>query len=178
MLLAMNIGSLFYVALKGAIRGSKWQYIYLNACIINWVSELLFVQLIEILWIDFMVAGSIRKKVLFVSNFINSFGFTIYNKSNNFSLNINYISWLNTLKFYSQILCTLKPDLFESELLSNINYIKNKYDTNNNYNISNNNSFNNIFITKNSFKNNRINSNDTILTIIFGLIPFELHRII
>lgn len=78
MLLGINIGSLFYIALKGAVRGSKWQHIYLNACIINWFSEIFFVQLIEILWIDFMIAGSIRNKVLAISEFLNSIGFMVY----------------------------------------------------------------------------------------------------
>ena len=79
------------------MRGSKWQHIYLNACIINWFSEIFFVQLIEILWIDFMIAGSIRNKVLAISEFLNSIGFMIYEKhmNDNISLNPNLtLEWI------------------------------------------------------------------------------------
>lgn len=170
MLLGINIGSLFYVALKGAVRGSKWQHIYLNACIINWFSEIFFVQLIEILWIDFMISGSIRNKVLAISEFLNSIGFMIYEKhmNGNISLNPNYIEWLNKLELYSKSLILLDSNSIESTIISNIEHLKN---------ITNVSNINDISFEKNS--NDKIlNSTNTYSAIILGFIPFELHRII
>jgi hypothetical protein len=172
LLIGINLGSLFYVALKGAIRGRKWQYIYLNACVINWVSEIFFVQFIEILWIHFIVANTIRNKVLIISEFLNSLAFTLYSNENLniYSLNKKYINWLSNKKMYSKFLLSIKTSVIESKLINNIFNLKNNYLESNLENNSNNNSEinseNNLFL------------NDSKLTIFLSMIPFELHRIL
>jgi hypothetical protein len=159
-LLSMNIGSLIYIALKGAMRGSEWQQIYLNACIINWFSEIFFVQIIEILWIYFMVAGLIRNRLMNVIKFIKSIGILLYEEKNYmYKLKSKYQEWLNTIQMYFPIFLELEPNTFESKLIEKISSLKNSNE-------------------KKSNKKYIISSEDNILTIILSSIPFELQRIL
>jgi hypothetical protein len=154
MLTMINFGCVFYVALKGAIRGNKWQHIYINACIINWISDIFVVQLFEIFWLNFFVASLIRKKVLVITDFLISVCPSVYNK-NNLCM---YPNWLRNKILYSKIFTRFTPDSLESSLIQNIYDCKKYNDFNNN---------NKIF-----------EKSDTIFTILFGIMPLELHRIL
>lgn len=58
---ASNIAGLFFVLLKGIQRGSVWQISFLSACFLQWMMEAVFLQTVEVLWIDFGLPGLVYR---------------------------------------------------------------------------------------------------------------------
>eukprot|EP01033_Poteriospumella_lacustris_P023318 gene23318-biopygen7363 len=62
--LAMNIASLYFIVLKGAFRGLDWQWRYLSVCLLNWVSEVVFLRVWEIWARHFYLPSGIESDVV------------------------------------------------------------------------------------------------------------------
>ena len=63
MIIVMNLGTLYYIALKGISRGPNWQHKFLQVCFWNWMTEIMLIQSVDIIWVDFFLAGMVRSKV-------------------------------------------------------------------------------------------------------------------
>ena len=63
-IVVLNLGALYYVALKGMSRGSNWQWQFLYACILNWLSDVFFIQVVDFVWCEFLLAATIRRQVM------------------------------------------------------------------------------------------------------------------
>jgi hypothetical protein len=65
--LILNMGSLYYIALKGAYQGYDWQVRFLSVCLLNWISETWFLRVWDIWMLDFYlpswVLGTIEDTV-------------------------------------------------------------------------------------------------------------------
>jgi hypothetical protein len=65
--LVLNVGSLYYIALKGAYQGYDWQVRFLSVCLLNWISETWFLRVWDIWMLDFYlpswVLGTIEDTV-------------------------------------------------------------------------------------------------------------------
>jgi len=162
LLLSINVGSLIYIAFKGVIRGTKWQHIYLSACIINWISDICCVKMIEILWTDFMVVGLIHRKIAVITNLLCSLVILLHDPNNKLYIHPKYMSWiqrLNKKRLFSRLLASIKPGLFESAIVRNIFKFLNT---------------NEMMYTDEKCN---IMVRDSFFTGLCGSIPFEIHRI-
>jgi ABC-type multidrug transport system fused ATPase/permease subunit len=119
LLFSMNIGCLIFIVLKGISRENKWQYIYLNACFINWISDIFFIKFMEIFWLDYMIIQLIYKKIYEVRNILYCFPFLLYGEEN-IMLHPQYNYLINTKIVYSNLLMSINPKLFESSIIMNI----------------------------------------------------------
>lgn len=52
---SINIGSLIFIALKGIQRGQAWQGTFLWACAVEWVTDVLFVSVMEVLLLNIVL---------------------------------------------------------------------------------------------------------------------------
>ena len=59
----INAGAIYYVMLKGTSKGYAWQENYLKLYALNFLSDILFLQVCEIIWIDVLLPRSIIKSV-------------------------------------------------------------------------------------------------------------------
>lgn len=61
--LVINVGALFFVALKGVQRGVAWQGSFLTACAVEWVTDVFFVSVVEV-WVMNMILPSFAANAL------------------------------------------------------------------------------------------------------------------
>jgi hypothetical protein len=59
----LNLGSLYFVALKGVGRGYSWQTLFLRSCLLEWLGEILFYHVVEIYWVDIVIPSLVRSKI-------------------------------------------------------------------------------------------------------------------
>lgn len=59
----INFGALFFVALKGYQRGEVWQSAFLRACAGDWMSDVLFVSVLEVLIMQAVLPSCISSAV-------------------------------------------------------------------------------------------------------------------
>eukprot|EP00981_Chlorochromonas_danica_P004099 scaffold801_cov178-Ochromonas_danica.AAC.4 len=64
LILGLNMGALLFICLKGLSRGKVWQGDFLEACAIQWVLDVVFVSVVEILCVDFGIPGLAYVEVL------------------------------------------------------------------------------------------------------------------
>ena len=63
MLVVMNAGAIYYVMLKGTTKGYNWQQNYLQLYFLSFVSDILFVQVVDILWTEVFLPRMIMSHV-------------------------------------------------------------------------------------------------------------------
>eukprot|EP01033_Poteriospumella_lacustris_P006791 gene6791-4897_t len=63
LLVLLNLGALSFIALKGVSRGIAWQRNFLQGCLLDLIAEIVFVQIVEISWTDFLLPLLIHKEV-------------------------------------------------------------------------------------------------------------------
>lgn len=59
----INLGALFFVALKGIQRGSAWQRSFLSVCLLEWLVDVAFMETMEVVWVDFFLPGFVLSEV-------------------------------------------------------------------------------------------------------------------
>lgn len=59
----INLGALFFVALKGIQRGSVWQRSFLSVCLLEWLVDVAFMETMEVVWVDFFLPGFVLSEV-------------------------------------------------------------------------------------------------------------------
>eukprot|EP00981_Chlorochromonas_danica_P004097 scaffold801_cov178-Ochromonas_danica.AAC.2 len=64
LILGLNMGALLFICLKGLSRGKVWQGDFLEAYAIQWVLDVVFVSVVEILCVDFGIPGLAYVEVL------------------------------------------------------------------------------------------------------------------
>lgn len=70
-LLCINAGSLFYIALKGIQRGYSWQLTFLNACVVEWLTDVLFVSMIEVWFMNIILPSLALQEVAEVRRWVH-----------------------------------------------------------------------------------------------------------
>jgi hypothetical protein len=63
LLILINIGALYFVALKGATRGLEWQSNLLRICLVEWCVEVFFHQSVEVYLVEYLVPNTMYGKV-------------------------------------------------------------------------------------------------------------------
>ena len=109
LLIMMNGGSIYYIMLKGITKGDAWQVQFLRYYVFSFLSDVLFVQLLELVWIEVLLPSLIYKDVLhihhqIVKELLSSSSGTVSTISPSYSSSI------------SCLLASRKPTLWESRL--------------------------------------------------------------
>jgi hypothetical protein len=63
LLFMLNLGSLYFVALKGATRGLEWQMNLLRVCFVGWCVEVCFHQTVEVYIVDYLIPNTLYSEV-------------------------------------------------------------------------------------------------------------------
>lgn len=61
--LVINLGALYFVALKGVQRGSAWQRSFITVCLVDWVVDACFMETVEVLWLHVWLVGLISEEM-------------------------------------------------------------------------------------------------------------------
>lgn len=65
---AINLGALYFLALKGIQRGLQWQLSFLSACLVEWSVDTFVMETVEVLWIEYfvlhLIVGDVQRAVL------------------------------------------------------------------------------------------------------------------
>jgi hypothetical protein len=63
LVIAINLGALYYISLKGIQRGISWQLSFLRGCLLEWMFDVLVMDSIEVVWVDYFLPGLILREV-------------------------------------------------------------------------------------------------------------------
>ncbi len=116
LIVAMNVGAMYYVALKGISKGPEWQKSYLKLYAFSFISDVLFVQTFEVLWIDFWLPSMIYDEVLQVHQRVLQFCMFDVSIGDMFNDTLDSHKADETSDISFQ-LARLSPTLLESRLL-------------------------------------------------------------
>ena len=118
-IIVINLGALYYMALKGISRGSNWQRQFIYACILNWLSDVFLIQMADFLWCEFFLAWVIRKEVLMATKQIVGIcdeWVEMLVQSHHDQGSKSPSSLLTRLHMPSHVLASYRPHVLESEI--------------------------------------------------------------
>lgn len=112
-LVALNLGSLYFVALKGVNRGLSWQLNFLQVCAMELATEIVITQTFEVYWVDYALPNLVYKEVQHALRIMQKIAERVAEPPTS----VRQISWkgqTNTKSKLSQVLAASRPVLVES----------------------------------------------------------------
>ena len=117
----VNIGSLYYIISKGIQQGVQWQMKYLLACLLQLILDIVILESIEVMWIDFGLPGLTYHQVVVdgvqqTLRLFHEFLKHVATISSGVPL-VHSIGKKDLLEIYSMILAIKKDVLIESQMV-------------------------------------------------------------
>lgn len=68
--ICINLGAMYYLALKGVQRGLAWQRTFLKVCLLEWLIDVCIQETMEVLWVDVCLPSFIQNEVTMGLNYL------------------------------------------------------------------------------------------------------------